>query len=268
MGRIVAVLSGKGGVGKTTVVLNAGVALAQNYGKKVTIVDCNMTTSHLGIALGMHQAPVTLNTVLRGEATVEEALYRHNSGMLVLPSSLKLRDMDGVDMMRLKPLVRKLADQNDLLLLDAGPGLGREALSAVHSASEVIFVATPTLPAIMDVLRYNEFLRDHEKRHLGLILNMVAKNESQMNHADIEQMLGLPIVTSIPRDAAIPRALAAEVPAVIAFPDSKGPKELFNVARHIAGLPMKKEIKVSTLDSLAEKTKSFMHKLSKFPALD
>ncbi|MEK6953466.1 MAG: cell division ATPase MinD [Candidatus Micrarchaeota archaeon] len=268
MSRIISVVSGKGGVGKTTLVVNTGVALAQLFGKKVSAIDCNLTTSHLGMALGIHHAPVSLNSVLRGEAPIEEALYSHSSGLHILPASLKLSDMSGVDLVKLRPLIRSMADRYDIVLLDAGPGLGREALSALHSSQEVVFVATPTLPAVMDVLRYTEFLREKDKKHLGVVLNMVARNESQMTADQVEKMLGLPVITSIPRDLAIPRAQAAEVPAILAFPDSKASKELVNVARHILGMPVSREVRVSTLDSLKMKATGFMEKLSRFPSLD
>ncbi|MFH1751156.1 MAG: P-loop NTPase [Candidatus Micrarchaeota archaeon] len=268
MSRIISIVSGKGGVGKTTVVVNTGVALAQLFGKKVAAIDCNLTTSHLGMALGIHQAPANLNGVLRGDMGVEEALYAHGSGLHVLPASLKLQDMEGVDLVRLRPLIRSLADRYEVLLLDAGPGLGREALSALHASSEVVFVATPTLPAVMDILRYTEFLRDREKKHLGVVLNMVTKNESQLTASQVEKMIGQLVITSVPRDAAIPRSQAAEVPVILAFPSCKASKELINVARHILGMPVQKEVKVSGLDSLRTKATDFIGRLSKFPSLD
>jgi cell division ATPase MinD len=268
MSRIISIVSGKGGVGKTTVVVNTGVALAQLFGKKIAAIDCNLTTSHLGMALGIHHAPANLNSVLRGEVPVEEALYSHSSGLHILPASLKLQDMDGVDLVRLKPVIKSMADRYDIVLLDAGPGLGREALSALNSSQEVIFVATPTLPAVMDVLRYTEFLRDRDKKHLGIVLNMVSRNESQLTADQVEKMLGLPAITSIPRDAAIPRAQAAEVAAILAFPSSKASKELMNVARHILGMPVQREVKVSALGSMKNKAKDFWETLSKFPSLD
>ena len=64
MTRIIGVVSGKGGVGKTTLVANLGAALASLYKKDVIVVDCNVTTSHLGLYLGMYYYPISLNKVL------------------------------------------------------------------------------------------------------------------------------------------------------------------------------------------------------------
>jgi septum site-determining protein MinD len=71
--RIIDVCSGKGGVGKTTVAANLGLAL-QNFGKKVAVVDCNLTTSHLGLLFGFHNYPITLNNFLKGEARMEDII--------------------------------------------------------------------------------------------------------------------------------------------------------------------------------------------------
>lgn len=268
MARIISVVSGKGGVGKTTLVANVGTALSHHFKKRVTVVDCNLTTSHLGMALGIHHTQTNLNHVLRGEAPLSEAIYTVNSGLRVLPASLKLSEMSGVDLARLRPFVKKLAEDSDFVILDAGPGLGREAVSALHSSEEVIFIATPTLPSVMDVLRCQEFLRDHDKRHLGLVLNMVQKQESQMSQKEVEKMLGMQIVALVPRDSAVPRALAAEVPSVLSFPDSLASREFMNVARHIAGLPIERQVRVSALDTVARTARSWLERISKFPSLE
>lgn len=62
--RVIGIVSGKGGVGKTTLVANLGLSLVK-FGKSVTAVDCNVTTSHLGFNFGLHYYPKTLNNILK-----------------------------------------------------------------------------------------------------------------------------------------------------------------------------------------------------------
>ncbi|MFH0961922.1 MAG: AAA family ATPase, partial [archaeon] len=83
--RVIGIISGKGGVGKTTLVSNLGAVLAEEFKKDVVVLDCNFTTSHLGLYLGLYQTPITLNTVLQGKAELEDAIYTHRSGMKVIP---------------------------------------------------------------------------------------------------------------------------------------------------------------------------------------
>ncbi|MBI5225349.1 AAA family ATPase [Candidatus Micrarchaeota archaeon] len=268
VGRIIGFISGKGGVGKTTLTINLGASLASHFKKKVVILDCNLTTSHLGITLGIHHAPITINHVLRGEALLEDAIYAHNSGMHVIPASLRMQEMTGVDLIKTKPIAKVLAKTYDFVLLDCGPGVGREALASLNSSEEILFIATPTLPSVMDVLRYVEYLQNSDKKKLGLVLNMIQRGESQMSSSQVEKITNLPVISKIPRDSFIPQAQAAEVPAVLAFPESKAVKQIMNLSRHIAGLPVQQEIKVGPLESIREKAIYFFERIKNFPSLD
>src|SRR3989344_8902048 len=130
MARVIGIFSGKGGSEKTTTATNLAAILAKKYGKTVTLVDCNLTTSHVGLHLGMYNYHVSLNHVLRNEYDVKDAIYSHHSGMKVIPASVSLNDVRGVDVDKLSDVVKKLNDTNDFILLDASPGLGREAYAA------------------------------------------------------------------------------------------------------------------------------------------
>ena len=102
MTRIIAIASGKGGVGKTTVCINLATVLAMNFGKNVIIIDCNITTSHLSLYLGTYYHPVTLNQVLKGEAKMLDAVYEHMENLKIIPASLSVKDLKGVDIGMLK----------------------------------------------------------------------------------------------------------------------------------------------------------------------
>ena len=114
--RKIGIISGKGGVGKTTVVANLGAVLAKKFKKDVAIVDCNLTTSHLSLSLGMYYCPITLNHVLRGETKIKNALYNHPSGMKVVPASIRLGELVGVDSSKLRNVIRKLHKETDIII--------------------------------------------------------------------------------------------------------------------------------------------------------
>jgi len=78
MARVIAIISGKGGVGKTTTAVNLGAAL-NKFDKEVIVVDANLSTPNIGIHLGAPMVPVTLNHILRGKANIEDAIYEHSS---------------------------------------------------------------------------------------------------------------------------------------------------------------------------------------------
>ena len=235
MVRIIGIVSGKGGVGKTTVGLNLGAALSQHFKKNVTIIDCNVTTSHLGLYLGMYYCPITLNKVLRGEYTAEEALQTHHSGLKVIPASLSLSDLEGIDMTEIRNSIKSLFDKNDIILLDGGPGLGREAVATLKASDEIMYVTNPYIPFAMDIVRNQEVVNDLGVKPLGIVLNMVHGKKYEMNSKEIEELTRLPIIAKIPFDKNVHQSLALKTPVVTYKPYTAASKELVKLASTITG---------------------------------
>ena len=88
MGKALAIASGKGGVGKTTVAVNLGIELAK-YGKKVLLLDADLPMPNLAILLGVKETPTTLNDLLAGEKDIRKAIYRAYN-LTLLPSDVSL----------------------------------------------------------------------------------------------------------------------------------------------------------------------------------
>ena len=241
MVRIIGIVSGKGGVGKTTIGLNLGASLAHHFKKNVTVVDCNVTTSHLGLYLGMYYCPITLNKVLRGEYTAEEAVQTHHSGMKVIPASLSLSDLDGIDVTEIRNSIKSLFDKNDIILLDGGPGLGREAVATLKASDELLYVTNPYIPFAMDIVRNQEIANEIGVKPLGIVLNMVHNKKYEMNTKEIEELTRLPIIAKIPFDRNVHKSLALKTPVVTYKPYTPASKEFIRLASHITGEPYKFE---------------------------
>ena len=142
MTRIIACVSGKGGAGKTTLVANLGIALAR-MGKDVTVIDANLTTPNLGLHLGVPLSPITIHDVLKGKANIAQAIYRHESGLKVIPAGIALKDLKGVDARDLSTAILDLLGNTEIVLIDAAAGLGREALAAVEASDEMLLITNP-----------------------------------------------------------------------------------------------------------------------------
>jgi len=235
MARIIGIVSGKGGVGKTTLGINLGAALAKNFDKNVTLVDCNVTTSHVGLYLGMYYCPVTLNKVLRSEHKIEEAINEHHSGLRVVPASLSLSDLEGVDITQLRSNIKGLFDKNDIVLLDIAPGLGREAIAGMKACDELLYVTHPFIPSAMDVVRAQEVAKEIGVDSIGVVVNMTNKKRYEMNKDEIEELTKLPVIATIPYDTKVHKSLHLKMPLVMLHPKHKVSKEVYKVASHLTG---------------------------------
>lgn len=212
MTRIIGISSGKGGVGKTTVTANLALAL-QKFGKKVVMVDSNLSTPHLSYYLGVNDYRVTLNDVMRGTASVESAMYNYD-GVRFVPASLNLNDLIGVDLRKFKKTITQLMDPQkiDYILLDSAPGLGREAICVLHSADEILFVTTPFVPMVNDVIRCVEVLKQLGRKRVGVVLNMTTGKRHELFDSTVENVVGVPVVGEIPFDKNMPYSLVMGTP--------------------------------------------------------
>ena len=242
MTRVIGIVSGKGGVGKTTTVANVGTALASHFKKSVIIVDCNITTSHLSLYLGMYYSPVTLNQVLTGKAKLSDAIYDyHVPGLRVIPASLSLKDLRGVDISRLKNTIKKLSGEADIVLLDSAPGLGREAMATMRASDEVLFISTPFVPSTMDIIKSHQVALEVGIKPIGIMLNMVGKERYELGVDEVEQLAELPVVISVPMDKNVLRSLALKTPVVLFDPKSPASRQFFTLAGKLIGENYKTE---------------------------
>jgi len=235
MGRIIAVASGKGGAGKTTFVCNLSAALSK-LGKDVVAVDANLTTPNLGVHLGIPTYPVTLQDVLSGEAKLKEALYKHKSGINLMPADMSVTRLSKTTSSELVNVLYKLADGFDFVMVDSAAGLGREAVTAIEAADELITVTNPEMPALVDALKLCKITDKLETANLGVVVNRVRKDKHEMHHNEVRDFLSTNILGTIPEDSNFRKALSAKEPLVSYKPNSAASKSFKNIASSLAGL--------------------------------
>ncbi len=239
--RTISIVSGKGGVGKTTLSINLAYALAHKFKKKVLLIDSNITTSHLGISLGITSPEYTLNKVLKSKSfRFKPEKYGEMDLLLSSVSPHKFKD---VDMKRIVNFVKKLegSGKYDFILLDSAPGLGKEAISAIEASREILFVTSPLTPATIDIIRVSEIAGNLKVPSIGLVLNMVRNKPFELRPHEIERFTNVPIISSLPFDRKFLASLALKKPVVEAFPNSRISKEIVNLASVVAGEPLPPE---------------------------
>lgn len=175
--RIIAVTSGKGGVGKTFISANLAAALARR-GQRVLVLDADLGLANLDVVLNLHPK-VTLHDVFTNKATLDEAIVEAPGGFSVL-----LAGSGMVEYSRLTPEVRNeflnvvqsLTPRFDVILLDTGAGISDVVLFSVSLASEVLIVATPEPTSLTDAYAAIKVLAIQQKRQsVRLVINQAAR---------------------------------------------------------------------------------------------
>lgn len=234
MARIIGISSGKGGVGKSTLASNLALAL-KSFDQRVTIVDCNLSTPHLSYYLGVDGYKATLNDVLRGKIHMDEAIYNYN-GIRYVPASLKLEDLTGIDLAKFSKAMRQLAspEKANFVILDSAPGLGNEAVNVLNASDEIIFVTTPFVSAVNDVIRSAEVVKEIGSRKLSIVLNMTTGKKHELTPETVEKLTGIPVIGCIPLDKSVVQSMVFGSPVLSYSPGSAASIEFMRIAARLA----------------------------------
>lgn len=252
MGKSYVIVSGKGGTGKTTTTINLGVALSR-FDNEVIIVDANLTTPNLSLYLGAPVVPVSLSHVLQKKAKIEQAIYEHDSGLKVVPSSLSLRDLKKINYNLLPDVSRRLKKISSHVLFDSGAGLGEEATSPIFACDEVIVVVNPNILSITDAMKTIKIAQDMGKKVKGAIITRVTNHRSEMRIANITEMLDVPILGTVPEDFAVSDALAKRNSVLYTHPRSKASRAYVDIAAKMLGKKKKPSLYAKILGNLGIK---------------
>ncbi|MFH1358353.1 MAG: cell division ATPase MinD [archaeon] len=234
MAKIYAIISGKGGVGKTTTAINLGASL-NHLGEDVIIIDANLTTPNVGIHLGAPIVPITLNHVLNNQAKIEDAIYEHESGTKVMPASLSLRETERINYKKFPEIIRKLKKLTEHILIDSAAGLGEEAKTAMDAADEIIIVTNPEMSAVTDALKTIKLAEEKNKPIKGVIITRYTGKYVEMSISNIKDMLESPILGIIPEDDAIKESHVIKNAVIHTHPRSRAAKSYFNTTKRFLG---------------------------------
>jgi septum site-determining protein MinD len=233
MTKFISVVSGKGGVGKTTATLNVGKALV-NLGKKVVLVDANLFTPNLAIQLGFVNPEGTLNKFLRKERKIKDITYLHESGISVIPSSPSYTEYQKTNPQKLGYIFDQLDNTSDFVLVDSPSGLGYEVNEVLRHSDEVLVVVNPNLSSVMDALKTIKLAKQHNNTVAGIILNMSNNGRHELKPEDIEQALGYHIISNIKFDNKMRKSVHKKMPLSHLYPRSRSAKEFRKVAEHLS----------------------------------
>jgi septum site-determining protein MinD len=240
MTHYIGILSGKGGVGKTSSSINLGAAL-NFFGKDVTIVDANLSTPNIGLYLGAPVVPINLHHALNGKHHITEAVYLHPAGIKIVPAGISVDELMGVNPDKLNKVIKGLENTTDIVIVDGAAGLGREANATFESADKILIVTNPEIPAITDALKTIKIAEEFGKEVVGVILCRTKPNNLDVSLKNIETILEKPVIGIIPEDKSVREALVKKDSVVYTHPNSKASIGYKKLAANLIGERYKPE---------------------------
>ncbi|MGR6897800.1 MinD/ParA family protein [Rummeliibacillus sp. BSL5] len=245
LGKSIAVVSGKGGVGKSNFTTNFSNML-MSYEKKVIIIDMDIGMGNVHILLG-RSARYSLKDYLQGEVTLEEVIYdgpnnlNYVSGGTGLASILEWTD-EMVD--RLLLAFAKLQKDYDYILFDMGAGATNWSLDLLNAVDDIIVISTTEPTSITDaysMMKYIHF-KDREKNFYLLCNRVITNEEGTDTLIRLKQTMArflskdVTILGSLPEDPIVPKAVKQQELFTILYPNSKIAKIMEDITkRYIEG---------------------------------
>ena len=231
-GKIIGIISIKGGVGKTSSVANLGAVLASEFGKKTLIIDANFSAPNLGLHLGLVEPGATIHDILLDKVQVNDAIYEHESGFHFIPGAFISKK---IKPFKLKHKISYLKDYYDMILIDSSPNLNEEMLATMIASDELLVVTTPDYPTLSTTLRAVRLAKQKKTPITGLILNRVRNKKFELSIDDIEEAAQVPVLSVLPEDINVLEALAATKPVALHKPRSNASIEYKKLAACLIG---------------------------------
>jgi pilus assembly protein CpaE len=238
-GRTVTVFSGKGGVGKSTIATNIGVALVQ-AGARTCLVDLDLTFGDVAVMLGLlplrtliDAVPMAANLDVAGAAAL---VTPHSSGLhliLAPPDPHRAEDVSGDLVSRLLPLLTELYD---VVLVDTPPAFTEDVLAALDASDEFVLITTPEVPSIKNLKLTLQTLNllGYPADRRRIVLNR-ADPHLGIGAADVAAMIGVDVQVEVPADRAVPISINHGVPIVLEQPKHPVSRAIRQLAAAVRG---------------------------------
>lgn len=239
--RVIAVTSGKGGVGKTNVVGNLAIA-CQRMGRKVLLFDADLGLANIDIIFGIHPKH-TIDEIIKGEKELSQIIMRGPDGVAIIPASSGVQELAHLTEGQKITLLNEFDDLNsnyDLLLIDTGAGISSNVIYFNMAATERIVVVTPEPTSITDAYALIKVMfLQHGTKNFFLLSNMVKdEKEGKSIYENLSRVIArfmgdisIDYAGFIPWDSYLQKAVSRREPVICCYPEGTSSnrfKELAN----------------------------------------
>lgn len=244
--QVIAVSSGKGGVGKTNVVANLAVSLAKS-GKRVLVLDADLGLGNLDVLLGLVPR-YTIEHVLSGAHDLSEILLEGPAGIQVLPASSGVPDLTSLteaQQVLIQEQLEEVSADRDVLLIDTGAGISPTVTFFASSAQDIVVVLSPEPTSLTDAYALIKVLsRQYREQRFKVLVNQ-AKHPREAGEvfrkldvaADRFLHVALDYIGFIPHDDYVPLAVMQQKAVADLFPEAPASRAFAKLAAHVTQWP-------------------------------
>jgi len=245
--QVIAVTGGKGGVGKTNIAVNLGLALA-DQGKRVVLFDADLGLANVDVLLGL-RSEYNVSDVLSGKCRLRDVMVKTDNGLRIVPASSGLQNMASLSDAEHRALIDAfddLADEMDVLIIDTAAGISSTVISFVRAAQEILAVVCNEPSSITDVYALIKLLnRDYDIERFRIVTNMTrSQQEAQSLYNNLltvtERFMDVTLhhIGNIPYDETIKKAVRRQKPVLQYAPRSAASLALRKLAEKVSELPL------------------------------
>lgn len=267
--RVIAVTSGKGGVGKTSISVNLALQLRQ-LGKSVVILDADFGLANVEVMLGIRPR-YNLADLIFNNRSIEEIITEGPMGIGFISGGSGVQDLVNLDMENLKTLIAKLVkldNMYDVVIIDTGAGIADSVIEFVLSSPEVLLIVTPEPTSITDAYSLLKAVNrkkgfDRKQKSIKVITNRVNNMEEGKEIYEkislvVSKFLNIQLeyLGYIPMDKQIANAVIEQKPISISSPNSEPAVRIKSICSKLLDIPFQEEEKIGFAKVLLDFIKS------------
>ncbi|TVP58329.1 MAG: MinD/ParA family protein [Halomonadaceae bacterium] len=245
--QVIAVTGGKGGVGKSNVSVNLGMALSA-MGRRVVLLDADLGLANIDVLLGISSRQ-NVADVLAGRCDLKDVLVDGPGGIRIVPASSGTQYMTNLSNMEHSGLIAafsELADDMDVLIVDTAAGISESVVSFLRASQELLLVVCDEPTSITDAYALIKLMnRDHDTHRFRVVANMV-KNEQEgrqvyekLNRVTDRFLdVALQYTGFIPFDELVKKSVQRQKAVLEAYPQSKAAQAFRELAKKVDAWPL------------------------------
>ena len=219
MTKFIAIVSGKGGVGKTTTAINLAYAMLLNNNDSI-VLDANITTPNVGVHLGLTNVNVNLHDVLEGKNHILESVFKHHTGLRVIPCDLSYSRNFVYSKEQMQQAFLDLVGHTNHVLVDTSAGVGDETRHALSACDEALIICNPELSSVIDARKMIKICEDLGIEITGVVVSRYKGDDYDMSIKNIESFLEHNVISIVPEDDHIRKAQHNKIPVHHFNPES------------------------------------------------